>query len=68
MTLISGIPEPQIHGARAKLAVKRKKIKQEQKNTQHNRKQSKYRGARQEDKIMEKHVMTENLIVLKNNR
>ena len=33
------------------------------KNTQHNRSKSKDRGTRQEDKIMEKHIMTENLIV-----
>ena len=39
-------PEPQPHGVRAKLAANRKKIEQEQKNTQRTRSQSKDRGAR----------------------
>ena len=39
-------PEPQLHGVRAKLAANRKKIEQEQKNTQRARSQSKDRGAR----------------------
>ena len=39
-------PEPQLHGVRAKLAANRKKIEQEQKNTQRARSQSKGRGAR----------------------
>lgn len=39
-------PEQQSHGVRAKLAANRKKIEQEQKNTQRTRSQSKDRGAR----------------------
>lgn len=39
-------PESQLHGVRAKLAANRKKIEQEQKNTQRTRSQSKDRGAR----------------------
>ena len=39
-------PEQQPHGVRAKLAANRKKIEQEQKNTQRTRSQSKDRGAR----------------------
>lgn len=39
-------PEPQPHGVRAKLAANRKKIEQEQKNTQRTQNQSKDRGAR----------------------
>ena len=39
-------PEPQPHGVRAKLAANRKKIEQEQKNTQRTRSQSKGRGTR----------------------
>ena len=39
-------PEPQPHGVRAKLAANRKKIEQEQKNTQRTRSQSKDRGGR----------------------
>ncbi len=39
-------PEPQPHGVRAKLAANRKKIEQEQKNTQRIRSQSKDRGGR----------------------
>ena len=39
-------PEPQSHGVRAKLVANRKKIEQEQKNTQRTRSQSKDRGAR----------------------
>ena len=39
-------PEPQPHGVRVKLAANRKKIEQEQKNTQRTRSQSKDRGAR----------------------
>ena len=38
--------EPEPHGVRAKLAANRKKIEQEQKNTQRTRSQSKDRGAR----------------------
>lgn len=52
--------ELQPHGVRAKLAANRKKIEQEQKNTQRTRSQNKDRGARQENKIMEKHIMGEN--------
>lgn len=39
-------PEPQPHGVRAKLAANRKKIEQEQKNTQRTRSQNQDRGAR----------------------
>ena len=39
-------PEPQPHGVRAKLAANRKKIEQEQKNTQRTQSQSKDRRAR----------------------
>lgn len=39
-------PETQPHGVKAKLAANRKKIEQEQKNTQRTRSQSKDRGAR----------------------
>ena len=39
-------PEQQSHGVRAKLAANRKKIEQEQKNTQRTRSQKKDRGAR----------------------
>ena len=39
-------PEPQPHGVRAKLAANRKKIEQEQKNTQRTRSQNQDRGVR----------------------
>ena len=38
--------EPVAHGIRAKLAEKKQKIQNEQKNKQHTRSQNKYRGAR----------------------